>query len=198
MLSPSRYLNRICLPKSETRISFHHSSECLTASVQSLMITLVFLKEEFPKKYCTQLEVKLCASHCISSVISMHLTELSLEKNSCEMNFKRHKLSNNPHIFSVIISVCLLSHTQLFATLRARTTVDCRLLCSWNSPARVPECIGLPFPPPGDLPDTGIELTVLHCRQIVYDWPIRDTQTITGLGMMPFTYSFPLLLVLSL
>ena len=27
---------------------------------------------------------------------------------------------------------------------------------------------GLPFPSPGDLPDPGIELGLLHCRQILY------------------------------
>ena len=27
---------------------------------------------------------------------------------------------------------------------------------------------GLPFPPPGDLPDPGIEPGLLHCRQILY------------------------------
>ena len=27
---------------------------------------------------------------------------------------------------------------------------------------------GLPFPPPGDLPDPGIEPSLLHCRQILY------------------------------
>ena len=26
---------------------------------------------------------------------------------------------------------------------------------------------GLPFPPPGDLPDPGIKLCLLHCRQIL-------------------------------
>ena len=27
---------------------------------------------------------------------------------------------------------------------------------------------GLPFPPPGNLPDPGIKLQLLHCRQILY------------------------------
>ena len=47
----------------------------------------------------------------------------------------------------------LLSHVQLFATL---WTVVARLLYSWDFPGK-DTVYGLPFPPPGDLPDPGIK-----------------------------------------
>ena len=57
----------------------------------------------------------------------------------------------------------LLRHVWFFVTLR---TVACQAQLSmefsrqeyWNE---------LPFPSPGDLPDTGISLGLLHCRQIL-------------------------------
>ena len=51
----------------------------------------------------------------------------------------------------------LLSHVWLFATL---WTVACQVPLSMKFP-RQEHWSGLPFPPPGDLPDTGIELTSL-------------------------------------
>ena len=35
-------------------------------------------------------------------------------------------------------------------------------------------CSGLAFPPPGDLPDPGWNLGLLHCRQILYLWATRE------------------------
>ena len=49
---------------------------------------------------------------------------------------------------------CMLSRVGLFVTL---CTVDCQLLCPWDSP-RQEYWSGLPFPPPRDLSDPGIEL----------------------------------------
>ena len=46
----------------------------------------------------------------------------------------------------------LLSHVQLFAT---PWTIAPRLLCPWNSPGRILECVAIPFS--GDLPDPGIK-----------------------------------------
>ena len=83
--------------------------------------------------------------------------------------------------------VCLLSRVQLFATLWTRATVDCRLLCSWNFPGKILEWAGLPFPPPGDLPDTVI-------KRMYPAWPAdclrvsRQGHTIIGLNnaLYPF------------
>ena len=47
----------------------------------------------------------------------------------------------------------MLSHIQLFAT---PWTVAATLLCPWDSPGKNTGS-GLPFPPPGDLPNPGIE-----------------------------------------
>ena len=38
---------------------------------------------------------------------------------------------------------------------------------------------GLPFPPPGDLPDPGVKPYVLHCRRILYYQAIME-----ALGMV--------------
>ena len=37
---------------------------------------------------------------------------------------------------------------------------------------------GLPLPSPGDLPDPGIQPGLLHFRQILYDWAIREAQKV--------------------
>ena len=46
-----------------------------------------------------------------------------------------------------------------------------RLLCPWDSPGK--NWSGLPFPPPGDLPDPGITyISYISCtgRQVLYRW----------------------------
>ena len=56
------------------------------------------------------------------------------------------------------VCVCVLSHVQLFVT---PWTVTCQAPLSMEFSRQ--ECwSGLPFPSPGDLPDTGIE-TVSSC-----------------------------------
>ena len=60
------------------------------------------------------------------------------------------------------ISACVLSHVQLFATL---WTVAPQAPLSMGFPWE--ECwTGLPFPPPGDLPDPGIEPKSLASRAL--------------------------------
>ena len=53
---------------------------------------------------------------------------------------------------SLLVCVCVLSHVA--------TLYDTRLLCAWDSPDKNTGvgCHWVPFPPPGDLPDAGIEL----------------------------------------
>ena len=64
--------------------------------------------------------------------------------------------------------MCMLNHVQLFAT-------------SWTKTRQAPLAMGfsrqqywsgLPFPPPGDLSDPGIEPSSISCigRWILYHW----------------------------
>ena len=53
----------------------------------------------------------------------------------------------------VCVCVCVLSHVQLFMT---RWTVACQVPLTMGFP-RQEFCSGLPFPPPGFLPDPGIK-----------------------------------------
>ena len=55
------------------------------------------------------------------------------------------------------VCVCVLSHVQLFVTL---WTVAHQTSLSMGFP-RQEHWSGLPFPPPGDLPDSGIKLMSL-------------------------------------
>ena len=43
---------------------------------------------------------------------------------------------------------------------------------------------GLPFPSPGDLPNPGIELGLLHCRQILYLLSHQGTKAPYGVLML--------------
>ena len=57
----------------------------------------------------------------------------------------------------VCVCVCVLSRVQLFVTL---WTVAHQMSLSMGFP-RQEHWSGLPFPPPGDLPDSGIKLMSL-------------------------------------
>ena len=49
----------------------------------------------------------------------------------------------------------------------------------WNSQGKNTGASSLPFSPPGDLPNPEIEpvsFGLLHCRQILYHWAIREAQ----------------------
>ena len=76
------------------------------------------------------------------------------------------------HYIPQSLHVCMLSQFscgQLFVTL---WTVAWRALLSMGF-SRQEHWSGLPWPPPGDLPDLGIEcmsLCLLHCRQIFNRW----------------------------
>ena len=58
----------------------------------------------------------------------------------------------------------LLSHVRLFVT---PWTVAPQAPLSMGFP-RQEYWSGLPFCPPGDFPDPGLNLGLLHCRQILY------------------------------
>ena len=68
------------------------------------------------------------------------------------------------------LHVCVLGHVQLFAT---PWIVDCQALLSTGFP-RQEYWSGLPFPSPGDLPNTGIKPVSLTSpalgRQALYHW----------------------------
>ena len=51
-----------------------------------------------------------------------------------------------------------------------------RFLCPWDSPVK--NTSGLPFPPPGDLPDPGMERP--HCRQTLYRLSHQGSQEKQG------------------
>ena len=62
-------------------------------------------------------------------------------------------------------------------------SLDTRLLCPWILQARILEWAACP--PPGDLPDIGIErrisclLRILHCRWILYCWATGEAPRLT-------------------
>ena len=59
--------------------------------------------------------------------------------------------------------MCVLGHVQLFANLFVAHQAPPSMGFSWQESWR-----GLPFPPPGDLPNPGIKPCLLHCRQNLY------------------------------
>ena len=64
-------------------------------------------------------------------------------------------MSDTVHLLSSVVCMCLVAHVQVFATpwtiaLQAPLSMGFPRQEYWN---------GLPFPPPGDLPDSGIEPT---------------------------------------
>ena len=61
-------------------------------------------------------------------------------------------------------------------SLRPHGLQPTRLLCPWGF-SRQGYWSGLPFPPPGDLPDSGIEPGFLHCRQILYNLSCQQSLT---------------------
>ena len=67
-----------------------------------------------------------------------------------------------------------LNRVQLLAT---RWTVAYRTLLSMGSSLQE-YWSGLPFPPPGDLPDPGKEPKSLHCRQMLYRLSYQGTQLV--------------------
>ena len=81
-------------------------------------------------------------------------------------------LQITPKIFPYACVPSCFSHVQLFVT---QWTVACQapLFMGFSRQEYWSE---LPCPPPGDLPDTGIEPWILHCRWILYRWaPRRPT-----------------------
>ena len=78
------------------------------------------------------------------------------QKTELEMNmFKKEKEKK----------VKLLSHVQLFAT--PWTVCSLPGSCSMGF-SRQEYWIALPFPSPGDLPNQGLNLGLLNCRQMLY------------------------------
>ena len=61
---------------------------------------------------------------------------------------------------SITYTTCILSHSVIFDSWQPHELQPTRLLCSWDSPSKNTEvgCHFLLPPPPGDLPNPGIEL----------------------------------------
>ena len=58
------------------------------------------------------------------------------------------------------LCVCMLTHSVISNSLWPQGLQPTRLLCPWNSPGKK-YWSGLPFPSPGDLPDSGMECASL-------------------------------------
>ena len=69
-------------------------------------------------------------------------------------------------------SVVLVTRVQLFVTLWP-VTHQVPLSMGFS---RQEYGVGLPYPPIGDLPNPGIETSLLHCRQILYSLNHREAQ----------------------
>ena len=79
-----------------------------------------------------------------------------------------HFCNNNGEITSLLLKHSMVSN-RVFAI---PWTVACQALLFMEFSGQVYRS-GLPFPPPGDLPDPGMEPTspcLLHCRWIIYSW----------------------------
>ena len=100
-------------------------------------------------------------------------TEGKLQFHSCLMLMAQVLLPCWIHFYLVVLMVRHISHVRLFAT---RLTVACQspLLVGFSHQE---SWSGLSRPPPGDLPDSRIELCLcfLHCRQILYHWAMKET-----------------------
>ena len=82
----------------------------------------------------------------------------------------------------------LLSRVWLFATPR---TVARRAPLSMGFSRQ--ECwSGLPLPPPGDLPTQGLNLGLLHCRQILYCLSYQGIPTTQGQSVIKILWVFSL------
>ena len=72
-----------------------------------------------------------------------------------------------------IICVCT-KLLQSYMTLWPHGLKLARLLCPWDFPGKDTRVGWLPFPPPGDIPDPGIEPQVSHIscigRWVLYHW----------------------------
>ena len=54
----------------------------------------------------------------------------------------------------MFVCVCVLSHSVVSDSLQPRGLEPAKLLCPWDYPGKN---AGVSFPPPGDLPNPGIE-----------------------------------------
>ena len=64
------------------------------------------------------------------------------------------------------ITICVLSHSAVFSSLRPHGWLPIRLLCPWGF-SRQEYWSGFPFLPPGDLPDPGTEPASLMSPALV-------------------------------
>ena len=92
------------------------------------------------------------------------------KKQQCDLEVDRSFLFINNFTLSLdflYYGMCVLScfiHVQLFVT---PWTVTCQAPLTMGF-SRQEDWSGLPYPPPGDLPDPGSNPHLLHCRQILY------------------------------
>ena len=72
---------------------------------------------------------------------------------------------------TVLITICVLSHSVLSDSLWSNGLQPTSLLCPWGF-SRQEYWSGLPCPTSGDLPIPGLNPGLLHCRWILYQ--LRD------------------------
>ena len=82
------------------------------------------------------------------------------------------------HFSSPIPIVCVLSCSVEFDSLQLHGLYPATVLCPWDFP-RQEYWSGLPFPSPGNLPDSGTEPCLLLGKQILYHWAITQGLTHT-------------------
>ena len=70
----------------------------------------------------------------------------------------------------LLLHVCVLSHFRRFMTLQPCGLLPTSLLCPWDFPGKNTG-VGLPVPSPKDLPDPGLNLSLLCFPQLLLEDP---------------------------
>jgi len=122
--------------------------------------------------FMTELQMCLCMYICVHKHLHMYIHKGQLI------------LSHFLLFFTDVMSMSVLSHVPLFMHPMDHSPPGSSVHGIFQ--ARIEYWSGLPFPPPGDLPDPGIEPTYFSCiscigRQILYhcaSWGATDTASL--------------------
>ena len=91
--------------------------------------------------------------------------------------FSKTSLNNWKFMVHVLLKPGLESFEQYFASMCDLPVVSNSIVTPWTVPHQAPPSLGFfrqeywsgsPFPSPGDLPDQGSSLGLLHCRQVCH------------------------------
>ena len=131
------------------------------------------------------IEVFLCVAHRDLFFSHSHQATcvIFLWPHSCFTllwQFLLYSKASQPHVY-VCVCVRARAHTRICLVVvwlfAAPRTVACQAPPSMEF-SRQEYWSRLPFPPPEDLLDSGINLHLLHCRWILYGWATRETYTV--------------------